>query len=198
MGTATRPFASSTSRGLAAAVSVGCAVLGGSAGCNSVAGLDGLEFEGQGGSEPAEIVCGWDRPPTATCGQETCPICDNSGCLFGTLVGTFASQTLLCPGGMSCEVQCYFDGDCSALEVVCPPQHKCDLICSSDGACTDVTMHCGSGPCELSCLGQAACTNVTMDCGLNECSAFCATSPASPPALECHPQSLCQCTPCEP
>ena len=121
---------------------------------------------------------------TGGCSADTCTI-DCTG------AGTCADESVTCPPGWRCRVQCDADS-CSGLVLDCA-NHGCTIACNGDTACSDAAVNCGVGPCLVQCgTGNTPCENLELNCGPNHSSVSCTTPDATVVANE-DAGSSCDC-----
>ncbi|MFO0550979.1 MAG: hypothetical protein U0271_21490 [Polyangiaceae bacterium] len=136
--------------------------------------------------------CGQDPTPS----QSTCPAACTGGCLAGTCIiactgTTCASQSIACPQGLACRVECGAGSSCSNMIVACPDLYSCEVSCEQ--GCNGATVECSTGLCDLTCGNGSACTGASLNCGVNACAATCSGS-TSLPAVDCG--TSCNCATC--
>ena len=144
---------------------------GGSGGWNNA----GASIGGAGGTECVlPDRCGVPvSPGGGTCAAH-CDNCDDDTCT--TTCNTSQpcnDQTLVCPAGFDCAVNCSSLG-CENTTVVCPAGHRCQVSCNWEDACLGLDVVCNNGPCELNCQANGlSCTAAQLFCACNSCSATC-------------------------
>lgn len=120
------------------------------------------------------IECGVDPVGhVGECPDFTCSQCIGDQCIIDCPDCTL--ETIVCPAGWDCVVDCSA-GTCENATIVCPPYHSCTVGCSgSDTACNGTTVVCGdAGTCLLDCpLLGTACAGAELVCGQDGCGTEC-------------------------
>jgi hypothetical protein len=140
----------------------------------------GSNFDINTGGQMSAVLgppCGVDpTPPGGACPGECTGGCDSDTCFIDcTSSYSCQSQTLACPQGFNCEIDCG-QGACADSIVDCPDVYGCYVSCSGTDACDNAIVNCSSfGSCGLLCdPGVGACDGALLACGNDSCSASCA------------------------
>lgn len=112
--------------------------------------------------------------PCTSCNvqQKTCTVdCQKTNC----------SNTVTCPVGYKCDIDCNGDNDCRN-GVNCQESASCTVECSGKQSCQNV--QCGPGPCSVSCSGVQSCRGVSCanSCA---CDVTCTGSQSCGEAIQC-------------
>ena len=112
-----------------------------------------------------------------------------------TIGGNCNGQTLKCPAGMICKIECGTDA-CMGTTIECLDAIKCLVQCKGDDACKGATIKCGNSACELSCEDHTnACGLISkLECGPNSCTAPC-KGYSLPPTIACEQAPCSGCPP---
>jgi hypothetical protein len=128
-------------------------------------------------------ACGFspEAPGAAQCPAE-CDTCSMTAPFICTIVcdsdaaaTNCDGQTVTCPPGWDCEVQCINQQACRDAEILCPDDHRCVVDCADvDHACQRMNVTCTeNGPCRVDCGGGNTCKDAELACGNNECRSDC-------------------------
>ncbi len=145
--------------------------------CGPTPGEDYASECPSGGCVDAELCCGDSFPPTGQDMNITDPPTNCSGgeCTVACL-GTACRNTVTCPPGYDCVVDCTAENDvCRGATIQCPDGHSCRVRCGGSGhKCEDANISCGTaGACEVLCGGGDTCRSTTVTCGANACDVTC-------------------------
>ena len=181
---------------------------------------DGPLGGGDGAAEGSQI----DLPPVPDpfldagldVNQENClagcdgGACDAGWCVYECEAGTCTANTVQCPEGIPCEVNCR-DGactkgiDCSsatACRLGCSGLNSCttkpiecsgvacSVACTGDGTCTN-GVHCDAGACTVVCLGLNSCKSKPVTCNANTCTVRCGGPGSCAQGVRCDATQRC-------
>ncbi|HZO16286.1 MAG TPA: hypothetical protein VFB62_23590 [Polyangiaceae bacterium] len=160
-------------------------------------GANGAGGMGGAGNEP----CGMQPvPPGGTCpdvcnggcngpNNTNCVIvCGSTGCI---------GDTIVCPPGFSCELQCDGSEACDEATLDCPAEYSCKVTCANaTESCEALVINCGtSASCTVDCgQGSSACLLTELQCGKGACGAKCSGGGQDLPQVSCN--NSCSCTSC--
>lgn len=92
-------------------------------------------------------------PGCTTCNtaERTCTIdCQLTDC----------TDTIICPPGYRCEIQCNEDNTCRN-GINCQQAAACNIECSGKNTCEGIA--CGPGPCDVGCSGPMSCRDIACN-----------------------------------
>jgi hypothetical protein len=128
-------------------------------------------------------------PECGTCGttptapknetSDACPMicdaCNQNECIIDCAGGKCEGQSVECPEGWNCTVNCVDNDSCKASSIHCPEAYACRIDCNSGNhRCENAHIYCSAaGSCDVSCEGGDACKDATIHCGANLCKVTC-------------------------
>ncbi|MBW2526616.1 MAG: hypothetical protein JRI23_20710 [Deltaproteobacteria bacterium] len=142
-------------------------------------------------------TCGFAPDPASSCSSDSrCDRCDGGDTcvIVGNQSDEYEGQTITCPAGFHCRVECDSHHACKDAIIGCPDDYDCTVRCgNSDHQCQNATINCSTrGPCFVDCIGGDTCDGAKQICGDNSCNANCISG--GKPAITCG--SSCDCSTC--
>lgn len=135
------------------------------------------ECAGMNGCFAAGLCCGEAPPaPEGACPPECDGGCADGLCTIRCEGGECKAQTITCPVGFDCVVDCSTeDNACEGSSIDCPAAQACTVACGSGNKkCKNADIYCKDGPCRVECVGGDTCDGTDVFCGSNSCDVTCA------------------------
>ena len=152
---------------------------------------------GQGAGGNNEGACDASPGPEGCALNEPCDTCSSGICSIQCPGPFCGGQTITCPVGLTCFVNCIGVAACANKTVFCPVGHFCKLACAADSSCSGTQLHCpDTARCQMDCANQPnVCANgAQMHCGPKDCTANCFMH-SDGPLLDCMATG-CGCDSC--
>jgi hypothetical protein len=96
--------------------------------------------------------------------------CDGGWCVIACDGGS-CPNTVTCPPGIPCDVQCVGKDACKS-GVDCAEATACNVLCSGAAACSNQKVRCKGSACQVTCTGKDACTT-SIVCDAGTCALRC-------------------------
>ena len=119
-------------------------------------------------------------PPTAS--AECPPVCTSCDLPNGLCIiertAPMKKETIDCPDGMACRIECNGDKACQEAKLRCPVDQACEVVCAALESCKKAMIFGADGGVNLQCTGMEACKEAELKCGEGACTHPC------PPAAD--------------